>query len=147
MFQIVVDCTRARRMTQFWATALSYEVEPPPDGFATWNDYWRSIGVSEDELDPDGDGGDFLRDPTGRGPRIRFQEIQEPKTVKNRPHFDLGVSGGRVVTLDQRKARVDAEVDRLVAAGARRVREVPTDGIDHCDETMQDPEGNEFDVN
>lgn len=133
MFQIAMDCSSAHRMTQFWAIALGYEVEPPSDGFATWNDYWRSIGVGEDELDQEGDGSDSLTDPAGRGPRIWFQEVPETKTGKNRLHFDLGVSGGRGVPLDRRRARVDAEADRLVAAGATRTQEVPT-------------EGNEFDV-
>ena len=33
-------------------TALGYQIEPPPEGFTTWNAYYLSIGVSEDELDP-----------------------------------------------------------------------------------------------
>jgi hypothetical protein len=37
----------ASRMTRFWATALGYQIGPPPQGFAAWNDYYRSIGVAE----------------------------------------------------------------------------------------------------
>lgn len=147
MFQIAIDCISASRMTQFWAAALHYEVEPPPAGFTTWNDYWRSIGVGEDELDPHGDGSDSLVDPAGRGPRIWFQEVPEPKSTKNRMHFDLGVGGGRDVSLPTRKERVDAEADRLVQLGAIRLREILTEGIDHYGVAMHDPEGNEFDVN
>ncbi|HET7174019.1 MAG TPA: VOC family protein [Nocardioidaceae bacterium] len=147
MFQIVVDCRDARAMTRFWAAALSYDIEPPPQSFATWNDYWRSIGVPEDELDADGDGSDSIRDPEGRGPRIWFQVVPEDKVVKNRIHLDLGVSGGRELSLESRKERVDREVERLVAAGAHKVRELFTEGIDHYAVAMQDPEGNEFDVN
>lgn len=122
MFQLVIDCTSASRMTQCWATVLGYELEPPPEGFHIGNDYWRSIGVSEDELDQEGDGSDSLRDPTGRGPRIWFQEVPEPKVAKNRIHLDLGVSGGRDVPLETCRA-------------------------DHYAVAMRDPEGNEFDVN
>lgn len=147
MLQIAIFCTSARRMTRFWAIALGYEAEPPPEHFDNWNDYWRSIGVRDDELDQEGDGSDLLRDPAGHGPRIWFQEVSDPKAMKNRLHFDLSVSGGRDVPLETRKARVDAEVDRLVAAGAIRAGEVPTEGIDHYAVAMRDPEGNEFDVN
>lgn len=146
MFQITIDCISASRMTQFWAAALHYQVEPPPGGFAAWNDYWRSIGVGENDLDQHGDGSDSLIDPAGRGPRIWFQEVPEPKSTKNRMHFDLGVGGGRDVSLQTRKERVDAEVDRLVQLGATRLREAPTEGIDHYAVGMHDPEGNEFDV-
>ena len=142
--QITVDCANASRMTQFWATALGYEVEPPPQGFPTWNAYYRSLGVAEDELDPDGDGSGSLVDPTGRGPRIWFQVVPEPKTAKNRIHFDLGVGGGRDVPLEARRERVDVEVGRLVRAGAARVGQVPAEGVDHYAVLMRDPEGNEF---
>ena len=27
------------------AAALGYEFEPVPAGFATWDDYWRDVGV------------------------------------------------------------------------------------------------------
>ncbi len=142
--QIAVDCTSSSCMTRFWSTALGYSVEPPPAGFATWNAYYRSIGVGEDELEAEGDSSDSLVDPSGRGPRICFQVVPEAKTGKNRIHFDLGVSGGRDVPLEIRKGRVDAEVDRLVRAGATRVGVVPAGGVDHYAVAMRDPEGNEF---
>jgi catechol 2,3-dioxygenase-like lactoylglutathione lyase family enzyme len=142
--QITIDCADPSRLVRFWSTALGYRAEPPPAGFPTWNAYYRSIGVAEDELDPDGDGSDRLVDPAGLGPRIWFQVVPEPKTVKNRLHLDLGVSGGRGVPLPTRRARVDAEVDRLVAAGATRVGRVPAEGVDHYGVVMRDPEGNEF---
>ena len=49
-YQLVIDCAAPERMARFWAGALRYTVEPPPGGFDTWRDYWRSIGVPEDEL-------------------------------------------------------------------------------------------------
>ena len=39
-------------LARFWAAALGYELEPPPAGFATWNDYRRDVGVPEAELGP-----------------------------------------------------------------------------------------------
>jgi glyoxalase superfamily protein len=49
-FQLVIDCTDPDRLARFWATALGYQLEPPPAGFATWDDYWRDVGVPEDDL-------------------------------------------------------------------------------------------------
>lgn len=49
------DCDRLHKLDshdRFWVTALGYQIEPPPEGFTTWNAYYLSIGVSEDELDP-----------------------------------------------------------------------------------------------
>jgi len=143
-FQIVIDCQDPARMSAFWTAALGYEIEPPPAGFATWEDYYRDVGLPEDEL---GVGPDRIADPTGRGPRIWFQVVDEPKTVKNRLHFDLGASGGRGVPFGERKRRVEAEAERLVTLGATRVQEWYEEGVDHYAVAMRDPEENEFDIN
>ncbi|MDJ0342552.1 VOC family protein [Streptomyces sp. H10-C2] len=87
---------------------------------------------------------DSLVDPSGAGPRIRFQIVPEAKSVKNRIHFDLWVSGGRDVPLETRTAIVDAEAARLIAAGASQIRVLSQDGLDHYAIVLQDPEGNEF---
>ncbi|MEV5323098.1 VOC family protein [Nonomuraea sp. NPDC052634] len=145
-YQLVIDCANPERMARFWADALRYELEPPPDGFDTWRAYWRSIGVPEDELG-EGDGNDSIVDPEGRGPRIWFQQVPEGKVVKNRFHLDVLVGGKRDETpLETRRARVDAEVERLVKAGASVVRVHSQPGADHYAVAMLDPEGNEFDV-
>lgn len=143
-FQVVIDCRDPPRMCEFWSAALGYVIEPPPEGFASWDDYWRDVGVSEDEL---GGGPDCLVDPNGQGPRIWFQIVDEPKTVKNRLHFDVKVSGGRKAPLDVRKQRVEAEAARLVHLGATRVQALFEEGLDHYAVAMRDPEGNEFDIN
>jgi catechol 2,3-dioxygenase-like lactoylglutathione lyase family enzyme len=140
-FQVTIDCADPDRMTRFWAAALGYAIEGPPPGFETWSSYWRSVGVPEEELD---DGNDSLVDPEGVGPRIWFQVVPEPKTVKNRVHFDLDAGGGRGVPLVTRRERVVAEADRLVAQGATRLRVLEQEGLDHYGEVLQDPEGNEF---
>jgi hypothetical protein len=73
-----------------------------------------------------------LNAPNGRGPWLEFLNGHEPKTAQNRIHLDVRPSAGD----DQQ-----AEVERLISAGARRADigqgDVPW-------EVMADPEGNEF---
>jgi hypothetical protein len=143
-FQLVIECTDPDRLANFWAAALGYVLEPPPAGFETWNDYWRNVGVPEEELF---DGDDCIVDPDGAGPRIWFQVVPEIKGLKNRLHLDIHASGGRAVPMPTRIQRVDAEAARLVTLGATLVRSLSQDGLDHYAVAMQDPEGNEFDIN
>jgi hypothetical protein len=143
-FQLVIDCTNPDLLARFWAAALGYELEPPPAGFATWDDYWREVGVPEAEL---GVGADCVIDPDGSGPRIWFQVVPERKTIKNRLHLDIHASGGRAVPIETRKQRVDAEARRLADLGATIACVLHNEGIDHYGVAMKDPEGNEFDIN
>jgi hypothetical protein len=143
-FQLVIDCRDPEPLARFWAAALGYEFAPVPEGFATWDDYWRDVGVSEEEL---GIGEDRIVDPDGSGPRIWFQVVPELKTVKNRLHLDISVSGGRALPIETRRQRVDAEAERLAALGASYVGVLSEEGLDHYAVAMQDPEGNEFDIN
>ncbi len=144
---LVIDCADPGLLSAFWVRALHYEVQQPPDGSATWADYWRARGMSEEELaefDDDGGGYDVIVDPEGAGPRIWFQPVPEGKTVKNRIHLDLFVSGGRAKPLEERIPAVDAEVERVVALGATVFERLQTEGLDHYAVVLQDPEGNEF---
>jgi hypothetical protein len=143
-FQLVIDCTDPEQLARFWAAALGYELEPPPEGFPDWDEYWRSIGVPDEDL---GIGADCIIDPQGAGPRIWFQVVPERKTLKNRLHLDIHASGGRSVPLAARKERVDAEASRLADLGATVLRVLYEEGIDHYGVAMKDPEGNEFDIN
>lgn len=143
-FQIAVDCANPLLLTRFWALALGYVIEPPPSGFASWNDYYRGLGVPDDELDDAVDAADSIVDPTGVGPRIWFQIVPEGKVVKNRLHLDVAASGGRDVAFDVRRARITAKADELVAAGATRLRVDSAEGVNRYAESMLDPEGNEF---
>jgi glyoxalase superfamily protein len=143
-FQLVIDCRDPEPLARFWAAALGYEFEPPPVGFASRDDYWRSIGIPEDEL---GVGEDSIIDPAGHGPRIWFQVVPESKTVKNRLHIDVHAGGGRDVPIEIRRERVEAAARRLVELGATRVRTSFEEGINHYAVAMTDPEGNEFDIN
>jgi hypothetical protein len=143
-FQLVIDCRDPEPLARFWAAALGYEFAPVPEGFATWDDYWRDVGVSEEEL---GIGEDRIVDPDGSGPRIWFQVVPELKAVKNRLHLDISVGGGRAFPIETRRRRVDAEAERLAGLGASYVRVLSEEGLDHYAIAMQDPEGNEFDIN
>ena len=139
-----MDAHDPAREAKFWAAALRYVAEPPPSGFATWGAYYERIGLPEEERS---DESDSIVDPTGAGPRIWFQAVEESKTTKNRLHIDLGVSGGFGIALPVRKERVEAEAVRLVSLGATRLGTLFQEGVEHYAVAMADPEGNEFDVN
>ena len=148
-FQLVIDCTDPERLAHFWAAALGYVLEPPPEGFATWDDWRRDIGLPDSEL---GIGADSIIDPRGDGPRIWFRVEPDAKVVKNRLHLDIHASGvfspeGRSIPLATRTQRVDAEAKRLADLGATITGALSADGLDHYAMGMKDPEGNEFDIN
>jgi Glyoxalase-like domain len=143
-YQLVIDCTSPERLAPFWAEALHYVIARPPPGFGSWDDFYRSVGVPEDEL---GRGSDVIEDPNGEGPRIWFQIVPEKKSIKNRIHIDVDASGGRGPSLETRRERVEAEAARLVALGATRLHTLVEEGMDHYAVGMTDPEGNEFDIN
>jgi glyoxalase superfamily protein len=82
--------------------------------------------------------------PGGVAPQIFLQEVPEPKVVKNRIYLDLRVGGGLKVPVALRKQRVEAEVDRLIGAGATRLGTFDEVVADRYFVVMQDPEGNEF---
>lgn len=137
-FQVTFDCGEPAVLAKFWSEALGYEMEEPPDGFASWEEWGRAVGVPEDELD---DGASIV-DVEGHRPRLFFQRVPEGKAVKNRLHLDLDASGGMSVPLDRRRTEVQAEEQRLLKLGARHIGEYEMN--DHYHVTMQDPEGNEF---
>jgi hypothetical protein len=141
----VIDCKDPARLVEFWCQALGYVPEPPPNGFSSWNDYYRKMGATGDELTMEGS--DSIVDPERKGPRIWFHIVPESKICKNRLHFDLGVSGGYGVQMDLRRQRVEDEVARLVEIGATRLETSEQEGIERYAVGMADPEDNEFDIN
>jgi Glyoxalase-like domain len=143
-FQLVIDCADPDRLARFWAAALGYELAPPPAGFATWNDFYRQLGLPEEDL---ADGADRISDPDGRGPGIWFHAVPDAKVVKNRLHLDIHASGDRTDPIETRQKRVDAEASRLAGLGATITGALPNEGLDHYAVGMKDPEGNEFDIN
>jgi len=143
VLQLTIDCADPERLLPFWAAALGYRAQDPPEGHSTWRDYYLSVGVPEEELG-DGDAADRLVDPAGAGPAIWFQIVPEAKTLKNRLHLDLLVGGGRSVPVAARRQRVDAEVERLVRLGATVLYKHDGDTEGQYGVTLADPEGNEF---
>ena len=136
--QVVIDCADPAALSAFWAEALHYILQPPPDGYDSWQAALTDWGVPES----DWNSASAIVDPDGAGPRVYFQRVPEAKTVKNRLHLDVGVSDGPRVPIEDRKVQVDAEVARLVELGARRLDAVEELGGYHV--VMQDPELNEF---
>jgi predicted enzyme related to lactoylglutathione lyase len=112
LFALIVDCHDPARLAGFWAQALGYEASQRNPG---------EIQVS---------------DPAGDGQSLYFMQVPEPKTGKNRLHFDLLTEGS-----------MEDEVARLVEGGAEvvEVRQDPA-SYDNPDTwtVMRDPEGNEF---
>lgn len=137
--QVVLDCADPDRLARFWAEALGYKLQDPPQGFATWDDFLREQGVPESEWNS----ASAVVDPDGAGPRIYFQKVPESKVVKNRVHLDLSVSAGSRVPLEERQRAVDAEVRRLTGLGATVFRPGSVERGEYW-VVMQDPEGNEF---
>jgi hypothetical protein len=135
--QIVIDCADPAAVAEFWAQALGYVVQPPPDGFASWQDALAAWGVPKDRWDS----ASAVVDPDAVGPRVFLQKVHEVKATKNRLHLDVRVSD----PADEpaaRDAAVLAEVERLEQLGATRVDWRFEEG--HHFMVMRDVEGNEF---
>ena len=133
--QVVVDCKKPHDLAGWWAETLEWNVEPQDEAFIR-----RMVdeGHASEEQTTRHKGalvwavGAAIRSPEPGRPRILFQTVPEPKTVKNRLHFDV-----RVGAADQ-----EAEVARLTGMGATelwRGAQGPSSWV-----TMADPEGNEF---
>lgn len=135
-FQVTFDCAAPERVARFWCEALGYVAPPPPEGFADWNDFNRSLPAETQ------DAAFACIDPTGAGPRLFFQRVPERKAVKNRVHLDIRVGTG-LVSAD-RLGALESECARLLEFGATRVRLLRAAGGEESCIVMQDVEGNEF---
>ncbi len=142
-WKIVIDATDPHAQADFWAAALRYVVEDNSTLIGTL----LAAGAVPAELTVESHGRRAWRDlvavrhpddpydeesGTGRGRRLLFQRVPEPKTVKNRLHLDLHPGEGR-------RAEELARLEGLGARVQRRVEE-PSGGW----LVMTDPEGNEF---
>ncbi|QHT56698.1 VOC family protein [Cellulomonas sp. H30R-01] len=134
--QVTFDCAEPERVARFWCEVLGYVVPPPPEGFDSWDAFAESLPPERR------DAAFAVVDPTGAGPRLFFQKVPEGKVVKNRVHLDVRVGTGLVG--DERVAALEAECERLMALGGRKVRLMLADGFDESCLVMQDVEGNEF---
>jgi hypothetical protein len=139
-FQVVVDSQRPHELADWWAETLGWAVEPQDEAFIK-----RMIAeghaTEEDTITHNGQlrwsEGVALRHPDelaggGTRPRVLFQLVPEPKTVKNRLHLDVRPGGDSA----------DEVVARLTERGAK-VLHTGSQGP-HVWRTLADPEGNEF---
>ena len=137
--QITFDCADPAAVAAFWAEALGYQLQAPPPGFESWEQALEAMGVSRERW---GDAS-AVADPDGAGPRLFFQRVPEGKQVKNRVHLDVRAAPG--LSGDERMAALEAEAERLVSHGAKRLqRHEPRPPLAAGHIIMADPEGNEF---
>jgi hypothetical protein len=134
-FQVTIDCSSPHELADWWAEALGWQVEQPDEAFirrmvesgaASEEDTTRHRGALVWKI------GTGLNSPDPGRPRLLFQRVPEPKTVKNRLHLDVRVG----------PERREAEVARLLGLGATelwRASQGPYEWV-----TLADPEGNEF---
>lgn len=136
--QVTIDCSDPAALAGFWAAALGYVLQPPPEGFDSWPAALESWGVPESEWNS----ASAVVDPAGAGPRLFFQRVPEPKSGKNRLHLDVGVSEGPETPVERKRAQVLPEVERLQGLGAVPVG--PVEEMGSFWMVLRDPEGNEF---
>ncbi len=136
--QIVFDSRDPAALSEFYAGALHYKLQDPPEGFKSWEDALKAWGVPQEEWNS----ASAIVDPEGKGPRIYFQRMDTPKPGKNRIHIDVNVSGGPRVLVAERKEQIHPEVERLRKLGATIQREWE-EPREYC-VVMLDPEGNEL---
>ena len=101
---VTFDASDTLGLAGFWAAALGSNVDEDSTAERAW-----------------------VKPAEWGGPTLWFQRVPEPKTAKNRQHFDLRAVGP-----------VEAEVERLVALGAT------VTGSDGDVVVIADPEGNEL---
>ncbi|WP_430501564.1 VOC family protein [Micromonospora trifolii] len=137
--QITFDCADPAGLATFWAEALGYEVQAPPGDFKSWDQALEAMGVPPENRND----ASAVVDPEGSRPRLFFQRVPEHKQVKNRVHLDVRAAPG--LEGDERMAALEAEAERLVAQGAKRLsRHEPSPPLGAGHLIMADPEGNEF---
>jgi hypothetical protein len=118
---LVIDSAHPASLARFWAAVLdTYEVAAYDDAEL---ERLRSLGIDGSEDDPT-----VLVESPIHTLRLWFQRVPEPRTLKNRVHFDIEAEDSA------------AELDRLIALGAT-VNEVQAN---RSVTVLADPEGNEF---
>ena len=109
--QVTFDCAEPERVARFWCEVLGYVVPPPPEGFATWDDFDRAL-PPERRVQRSA-----CIDPSGAGPRLFFPSAF-PKARSSRTGCILTCGSARGLVGEERLAALEAECARLVALGA-----------------------------
>ncbi|WP_228389389.1 VOC family protein [Cumulibacter manganitolerans] len=121
-YTVVVDSLDVRAQARWWAEVLDWvQVYDADDECVIVPRHASADPISAEEWDR-------------AGPGIVFVTVPETKTIKNRLHLDLAPH------LDDDR---DAQIERLLAMGARRV-DVGQDDEKVGWTVLADPEGNEF---
>ena len=107
---LTIDCADPAALADFWGNVLGRPVTPGP----------TPENVVVEATEP------------ASGPRLFFNKVPEPKTVKNRLHLDLVTE------------HYEEETVRLTDLGASPLDEFKFPGARWT--TFADPEGNEFDL-
>jgi Glyoxalase-like domain len=138
--QIVIACNDPNRLAEFWSGALGYVVQPPPEGFASWDEFAEKMGLPPDRRNDVS----AVVDPAGIGPRVLFERWDTGPPSK-RVHIDINSVGGEPAQLsdEERKERLDQERVRLEALGATFGKDA-TGMAGEIWIEMYDPEGNWF---
>jgi len=105
---LVLDCADPETLAEFWSAATGY----------------TTLGGAGSYV--------MLVDGDGQQPKLLLQRVSEPKSGKNRMHFDIETPS------------VDDEVARLEGLGARRLVDDAIEEHGTRWVVMADPEGNEF---
>jgi catechol 2,3-dioxygenase-like lactoylglutathione lyase family enzyme len=138
--QVVFACSDPNRLAEFWAAALGYIVQPPPEGFDSWEAFATQMGIPEDKWNDVS----AVVDPDENGPRIFFERY-DGGPPNQRVHIDVNSVGreGQPIEDEDRRRRLAAERTRLEALGATYKREA-TGMAGEIWVEMFDPEGNWF---
>ena len=107
---VTIDCEDPEGLAEFWAAVLGTAEE------------WRG-GDPVQYIDLGG---------TDDCPKLRFQRVPEPKTVKDRIHLDLLVED------------IDEVARQVIALGAVPIGQDDFHEFNGVFRVMLDPEGNEF---
>ncbi len=105
---LVLDCDDPDKLAEFWSAAIGYTI----------------LGGAGNYV--------LLVDADGKQPKLLLQRVDEPKSGKNRMHFDIETP------------IVDELVARLEALGARPIVDVAIEEHGNRWVVMADSEGNEF---
>lgn len=137
--QVVIDCASPHDLGDWWAETLGWEVEPQDAAFIQ-SMIDRGLATDQDTTMHNGSlvwaSATAVRPAesidTGQ-PRLLFQQVPEPKSVKNRIHLDIRPDGAADLTT----LRHD-----LIDRGATQIGR--GEQGPHKWVILADPEGNEF---
>lgn len=101
-------------MINFWSSILRYELDSSDQFKDNEQVYW------------------YLVDPADKGTRLLIQQVPEPVTAKSRIHIDGHVDD------------IEAEAERAINMGSKRVDPTPLTEFGATQIRMLDPEGNHF---